>query len=152
MTTSSIVSIAAAALLAALALPAAAQAPAAPAPAAAAATPTYAKIGFVSTERVMRESRASQQAQKALEAEFVKREKAITGGSPREIERRKAELAEDISIKRDEALKQLVERANAAIRRIAEAEKFDAVFAEAAYVDKRVDITDKVIKALDAGR
>ena len=52
----------------------------------------------------------------------------------------------------DEALKQIVDDANAIIRRIAEEEKFDAVFVEAAYANPGIDITAKVIKALDAAR
>jgi outer membrane protein len=131
----------AAAAMAAAAGTAAAQQPAAPA--------SY-KVVFVITERVMAESRASLQAQKSLEAEFAKRDKEITAGPPGDIERRRSALAEDMSQKRDEALKQIVEKANAMIARVAEEEKLDAVFLEAAYVSPRIDITDKVIKALDA--
>jgi outer membrane protein len=133
----------AAAFLAATAGLAAAQAP---------ATPNAYKIGFVNTEKVMRDSRASQQTQKALEAEFQKREKEIAGGAPREMDRRKAELIEDMNQRREDALKQFVDRTNGIIRRIAEAEKFDLVFIEAAYAAPSIDLTDKVIKALDASR
>ena len=143
MTQSRFASLIAAACLALAAGTAAAQA---------AATPVAYKIGFVNTEKVMRDSRASQQTQKTLEAEFQKREKEITGSAPREIERRKAELVEDMNQRREEALKQFVERTNGIIRRIAEAEKFDLVFIEAAYASPSIDLTDKVIKALDAGK
>ena len=140
-------SIIAAALLALAALPAAAQQASAPV----AATPSY-KVGYVSTDRVMKDSRVSQQAMQVLEAEFQKRDKEIAGGPPRDIERRRRELIDDMNVKREESLRQIVERANAVIRRIAEAEKFDIVLFEAAYVNNRVDLTDKVTKALDAGR
>ena len=116
------------------------------------AAPVSSKIGFVDTQRVMKEARASLEAQKRLEAEFEKRDKEINAGPPGEIERRRGALAEDMNQKRDEALKQIVEKANAMIKRIAEEEKFDAVFLEAAYVALRIDITDKVINALDAAR
>jgi len=129
----------AAALLAA-ALPAAAQEPAA-----------Y-KIGFVSTERVMRDSQASQKARRELEAEFDKRGKEIAGAPLAERERRGAALSEDMALRRDEALKQFIDRTNAIVRRIAEAEKFDAVFFEAAFASSRIDLTDRVIKAVDAER
>jgi outer membrane protein len=145
MTQSSLVSTlaaAATAVLAVMACPLAAQQPA----------PAAYKIGFVNTERVMRDSRTAQQAQKILEAEFQKRDKEIAAGPPGQIERRRNALNEDISQRRDEALKQFVEKANAAIRRIAEAEKFDLVSAEAAYVAARIDLTDRVIKAIDAGK
>ena len=44
----------------------------------------------------------------------------------------------------------MIEQANRIIRQIAEAEKYDIIFQEAAYANPRIDITDKVIKALDA--
>lgn len=116
-----------------------------------AAAPSY-KIGFVNTERVMRDSRASQQIQKNLEAEFQKRERDIDAGPKGEIERRKALLAEDMNAKRDDSVRQFIDKTNGIIRRVAEAEKFDAVFIEAAYFSTRVDITDRVIKAVDAER
>jgi outer membrane protein len=116
------------------------------------AAPASHKIGFVSTERVMREARVSQQAQKELEAEFKKRDQEIAGGPQGDIERRRNALLEDMSQRREEALKQIVDKANAMIRRIAEEENFDAVFLEAAYAAPRIDLTAKVIKALDAAR
>src|SRR5260221_9050938 len=126
-----------AAALFAAALPAAAQEPAG-----------Y-KIGFVSTERVMRESRTSQRTRKELEAEFNKRGKEIAGAPAGERERRGAALNEDMALRRDEALKQFIERTNAIVRRIAETEKFDAGFFEAAFASKRIDLTDRAIKAAD---
>ena len=109
-------------------------------------------VAFVNTQRIIRDSRVSQAAQKALEAEVHKREKEINAGPPGQVERRKRALAEEISARRDDALKAFVDKANAAIRRIAEAEKFDLVVADVAYAAPRVDITDRVIKAIDAGK
>jgi outer membrane protein len=125
-----------------MAWPAAAQQPA----------PGAYKVGIVNVPRVMRDSRVSQQAQKRLEAEFQKREREIAGGPALDIERRGNALAEDMNVRREEALKQFVEKTNGVVRRIAEAEKFDVVFFEAVYASARVDLTDKVIKELDAGR
>ena len=110
------------------------------------------KIGFVNTERVMREARAPQLAQKNLEAEFQKRDRDIAGGPPADMERRRNALAEEFSQRRDDALKQVVDKANAMIRRVAEQEKIDVVFVEAAYANARIDITEQVIKALDSER
>jgi outer membrane protein len=45
-------------------------------------------------------------------------------------------------------LASVVERANKTIKQIAEAEKFDIILQEAVYASPRIDITDKVIKAL----
>ena len=135
-----------------LTLIAAAAIAAAAGPAQAQQAPASYKIGFVNTERVMRDSRASQQIQKNLEAEFQKREREIDAGPKGDIERRKALLAEDMNAKRDDSIRQFIDKTNGIIRRVAEAEKFDAVFLEAAYFSTRVDITDRVIKAVDAER
>lgn len=110
------------------------------------------KLGFVNTDRVMKESRVAQAAQKALEAEFSRRSKEIASGAPADVERRQRALAEDMNLKREDALKQVVDRANAVIRRIAQQENLDAVFYEAVYAAPRIDLTDKVIKALDASK
>jgi outer membrane protein len=114
-------------------------------------TPASGKIGYVNTERVMREARASQQMAQALQAEFKKRGDEITGTGP-DVERRRAALLEDFNARREESIKQFIARANAVIRRIGQQENFDAVFIEANYADKHIDITDRVIKALDAER
>ena len=142
MTHYNIVSTLAAALLAVAAGSAQAQQPA----------PASYKIGFVSTERILRDSRTAQQLQKGVEAEFAKRAKDIEAGPKADIERRKAALADDMNMKRDDLLKMFIDKTNGIIRRVAEAEKFDAVFLEAAYHSTRIDITDRVIKAVDSER
>ncbi len=108
------------------------------------------KIGFVDPGRVMRESRTSQQMQKSLSAEFEKRRQDIDGGPKAEISWRRGSLNDDMNHRRDEAMKQLVDRTNGVIRRIAEAESYDAVFFEAAFATPRIDLTERVIKTLDA--
>lgn len=119
---------------------------------AAAQAPAANKIGYVNTERVMRESRAAQQMQKGLEVEFQKRDKEIAAGPAADMERRRSALIEDMNLRRENAVKQFIDKANGVIRRIAEAEKFDIVFLNAAYANTRIDITEKVVKALDAAR
>ena len=120
MMKNSIFSMIGAALVAAAACPAVAQQP---------ALNAY-KIGIVDTQRVMRDSRLSRQIYKDLEAEFQKRGLEIEAGPQGEIERRKIALAEDMGLRREDALKQFIDKTNATIRRIAEAEKFDVVFLE----------------------
>ena len=44
----------------------------------------------------------------------------------------------------------MLERANKVVKTVAEAEKYDLVLQEAVYVNPKHDITDKVIKALNA--
>ncbi len=113
--------------------------------------PNAYKIGFVNTARMMRDAREAQQLQKSLEAEFQKGQREIAGGPQEEKARRMDLLAEQMNQKRVEALQVFVEKSTRVIRRIAEAEKFDIVFLEAAYANARIDLTDRVIRELDAG-
>jgi outer membrane protein len=71
----------------------------------------------------------------------------------REFQRKQREFREDLNQRRNEELREVVETANRVIRQIAEQEKFDIIFQEMpAYVSPRIDITDKVIKALEGGK
>ena len=68
----------------------------------------------------------------------------------RDFQRKQREFREDLNQRRNEELARVVEQANRVIRMIAEQEKFDIIFQEMpAYVSPRIDITDKVIKALE---
>ena len=118
---------------------------------AAAASNAY-KVGYVNVERVLRDSRTAQDVLKSMDADFAKREKEIGAGPVEDRQRRGYALAEEFNQRRDDEMKILLERTNNVVRRIAEAEKFDAVFYEAAFASSRIDITDPVIKALDASR
>jgi len=72
------------------------------------------------------------------------------GDLNREFQRKQREFREDLNQRRNQELARVVEQANAVIRQIAEQEKFDIIFQEMpAYVSPRIDITDKVIKALE---
>lgn len=66
----------------------------------------------------------------------------------RDFQRKQRELNEDFNARRNEELQAVVDRTNKAIRAIAEKEGYDLILQEAAYVNPRVDITDKVIKTL----
>ena len=48
--------------------------------------------------------------------------------------------------------RRLLERAKRIIRQIAEQEKFDLIVQEAVYFSPRIDITDKVLRALNSGK
>jgi outer membrane protein len=67
----------------------------------------------------------------------------------REFQRKQREYREDVNQRRNEELGQVIEQANRIIRQIAESEKYDIIFQEAAYANPRIDITDKVIKAME---
>ena len=70
----------------------------------------------------------------------------------RDFQRKQREFREDLNSRRNEELAQVVEAANRVIRQIAEQEKYDIIFQDAVYASPRIDLTDKVIKALDSGK
>lgn len=69
----------------------------------------------------------------------------------RDFQRRQREFREDLSQRQNEEMAAILERVNKAIKQIAEAEKYDIIFQEAVYANPRIDVTDKVIKALGDG-
>ena len=65
-----------------------------------------------------------------------------------DLQRLQREFQEDLNLRRNQELGALLERANKIIRQIAETEKYDLILQEAVYRSPRVDITDRVLKAL----
>ena len=142
------------------------------------------KIGYVNSERVLREATPAKAAQSKLEAEFGKREKDLTDQTTRlkaaadkldkeaptlaegertrrqrelldqdrDLQRKRREFQEDLNQRKNEELSSIVERANPVIKQIFDAEKYDIILQDQAVVlaGARVDITEKVIKALNA--
>ena len=140
------------------------------------------KIGYVNSDRVLRDALPAKAAQAKLEAEFSKREKDLNDlasrlkaasdrldkdaptlaeaertrrqrelvDQDRELQRRRREFQEDLSQRKNEELATVVERTNRVIKQIFETEKYDIILQEAVFWSPRVDITDKVIKALNA--
>ena len=140
------------------------------------------RIGFVSLDRILRDSNPAKAAQSKLEAEFSKRQKDLQDVGNRlkataekfdkdapvlsesdrsrrqreladldkDFQRRQREFNEDINQRKNEELASVVERANKVIRQVAEGDKFDIVFQDAVYVNPKIDITEKVLKALNA--
>lgn len=138
------------------------------------------RIGFVNSERLMREAAPAVRAQQRLEKEFEKRDQELQriaadlksmqddlernsltmsesdrrnkeralNDLTRDFQRKQREFREDLNQRRNEELATVLERANVAIKRIAEAEKYDVVLQEAVFASPNIDITDKVIKAL----
>ena len=66
----------------------------------------------------------------------------------RNFQRLQREIREDLNLRRNEELARVQERATRVINQIAEQEKFDLVIQEAVFASSRIDITDKVIRAL----
>lgn len=69
----------------------------------------------------------------------------------RDFQRKQREFREDLSQRQNEEMASIFERVNKIIKQIAEAEKYDIIFQEAVYANPRIDITERVIKALGDG-
>ena len=67
----------------------------------------------------------------------------------KDFQRKQREFREDLNQRRNEELATVLERTNKVIKQIAEAEKYDIVFQDAVYASPRIDITEKVLKALN---
>jgi len=82
------------------------------------------------------------------EAERRNKERDLANLS-RDFQRSQRELREDLNLRRNEELGRIQELANKVIQQFAEAEKFDLILQDpVVYASQRIDITDKVIKAL----
>lgn len=73
---------------------------------------------------------------------------ADLGRINRDLQRLQREFREDLNARRNEELSQVIERANKVVQQIAGAEKFDLILQEAVFRSARIDITEKVLKAL----
>ena len=69
----------------------------------------------------------------------------------REFQRKRREFQEDLNTRKNEEQQIVIERANRAVKQVAETEKYDVIFQEAVYINPKHDITEKVIKAINGG-
>ncbi len=97
-----------------------------------------------SADKLERESPTLSESQRAT------RQKQLVD-LDRDFQRKRREFQEDLNSRKNEELQQVLERANRVVKTVAEAEKYDLVLQEAVYVNPKHDITDKVIRALNAG-
>ncbi len=66
-----------------------------------------------------------------------------------DFQRKQRELREDINLRKNEELAALQDRINKAVTSVSEAEGYDlVVYGGVAYANKKIDITDKVLKSL----
>ena len=70
----------------------------------------------------------------------------------RDFQRKRREFQEDLNARRNEELQQVFARANQVVKQVAEAEKYDLILQEAVYINPKHDISDKVIKVLNASK
>ena len=95
------------------------------------------------SERLEREAPTLPESQRAS------RQKQLVD-QDREFQRKRREFQEDLNNRKNEELQLIIDRSNRAIKTLAEAEKFDLIIQEAVYINPRHDITDKVIRQLNA--
>lgn len=69
----------------------------------------------------------------------------------RELQRKRREFQEDLNQRKNEELSTVLDRANRVVKQIFDQDKFDLIVQEAVFAGPRVDITDKVIKSMNAG-
>lgn len=142
------------------------------------------RIGFVNTDRLLKEANSAKLAQTKLEQEFAKREKDLVElgntlknasdkferdqptlteaqrntrqkqlvDQDREFQRKRREFQEDLTSRKNEELQQVLERANKVVKQVAESEKYDVILQEAVYMNPKHDITERVLKAMNAGK
>ncbi|OSI36000.1 OmpH family outer membrane protein [Neisseria dumasiana] len=138
------------------------------------------KLGFINTERVYQESKQAQRIQKTLEKEFDSRQKALDkirkegeavekklasgklsqsahedavrelGELVQKFRLQQAQLAEEYNLRRNEEFAALQQNANRVIVDLAKKEGYDLILQDVIYVNSKYDITDSVIKALNA--
>ncbi|HSI56877.1 MAG TPA: OmpH family outer membrane protein [Ideonella sp.] len=85
------------------------------------------------------------------EAERGRRQRDLTE-QERDFQRKRRELLEDLNQRKNEELAAVSERASKVIKQIFETEKYDLILQEVIFAGPRVDITKKVIDALNAGK
>jgi len=68
----------------------------------------------------------------------------------RDFQRKQREYQEDLNGRRNEELQQVLDKANKAVRKVAEDEKYDLVIQEVVYSSAKHDITEKVLRILNA--
>ena len=140
------------------------------------------KIGYVNSERVLREAAPAKAALARMEADFSKRDRDLNDQGAklkaaadklekeaptlsegernrrqrelveqdRDLQRKRREFQEDLNQRKNEELTAVVERANKVIKQIFDNEKYDLILQDVVFAGPRVDITEKVIKALNA--
>ena len=82
------------------------------------------------------------------ESQRVARQRQLVD-QDREFQRKQREFQEDLTLRKNEELQAVLEKANRIIKQVAEAEKYDLIIQEAVYINPKHDITDKVLNGLN---
>jgi outer membrane protein len=93
--------------------------------------------------------RLERDAPTLAESQRAARQKQLVD-QDRDFQRKRREFQEDLNARKNEELQLIIDRANRAVKTLAESEKFDLIIQEAVYINPKHDITDRVIKSLNA--
>lgn len=109
------------------------------------------ELGDLGTQLKTLADKFEREAPTLSESQRTVRQKQLVD-QDREFQRKRREFQEDLNARKNEELQQVIERANKVVKMVAETEKYDLVLQEAVYANPKHDITDKVIKALNASK
>ena len=109
------------------------------------------ELGDLATQLKTLSDKFEREAPTLAESQRNTRQKQLVD-QDREFQRKRRAFQEDLNARKNEELQQVIERANKVVKSLAEAEKYDLILQDSVYVNPKHDITDKVIKALDASR
>ena len=109
------------------------------------------ELGDLTSQLKVSSDKFEREAPTLAESQRNTRQKQLVD-QDREFQRKRREFQEDLNTRKNEELQQVIERANKVVKTLAESEKYDLILQESVYVNPKHDITDKVIKALNASR
>ena len=107
------------------------------------------EINDIGTQLKGAADKFEREAPTLAESQRIARQKQLAD-QERDFQRKRREFQEDLTTRKNEELQQVIERANRVVKSLAEAEKYDLIVQEAVYVNPKHDITDKVLKSLNA--
>jgi outer membrane protein len=98
------------------------------------------------------EDRLAKEASTMSDSERRKLEKEVVNGK-RDLRRDQEEFRDDLNFRRNEEFGKIQKQIVEAIQAVAKEENYDMVVGEGVvYASKRVDITDKIVERLKAGK
>ncbi len=109
------------------------------------------ELGDLGTQLKTLADKFEREAPTLSESQRATRQKQLVE-QDRDFQRKRREFQEDLNARKNEELQQVIERANKVVKTVAETEKYDLVLQEAVYANPKHDITDKVIRALNAAK
>jgi outer membrane protein len=83
------------------------------------------------------------------EAERMRRQRELAD-QDRELQRKQREFTEDLNQRNFEDRAKIAEKANIALKQVAEQKKLDVIVQDPPYANSKIDVTDDIIKVLNS--